>query len=694
MPKTTPTILPLSPSGAGSADYWRQQLDWAADIRTQKLNDKLLGWRVNAKAYSGTLNSADPFATRVNIEFEKTEQKRHKLLYRLPAIKLKPAARTTRDSYDVNPATGEPDPALPVLRDLKKAIAVFREVLTLLIGPKHANLKAVMDQIIFDALCPAGIGFVKLGYERYTMGTVPMQVGFDEQPAPGQILGLGAVVKVPRYAPAPNIVSEKYYASRISPARALVPAEFMGSDFTLADFLGHDFFVTPDAATKNGWNTDGGDIQGSDKEAVSQDDRIVPLEDTGRKTGLIKCREVFYYPANLGQHDNPDMIRRLVFVGGKTAPAVHEDFRDQKFDQKGKWIGGLKTLPIKVYTLRYVSDTAYPPSDCTITRKASDELAQFRTQQMKHRVKAVPRSAVNVDAFVNETVKQKFIDGKHYDDIPVSGRTDNVSTPINPPQIPPDNRHSEQEIKNDIDRAWGLVSPVQEGSASSATEVAAIAQATANRSGGEAETTVRYVMALVEGIGALVQLYADRGDYVEIVGENGAKSIEAWDKSTIAGEFLYEAEPDSSQAPDAAAERDAALNRYNLVRNDPCINPEQLLRDTLASLDAPDVDRLVHPVQPPPPPVQEKPRINVSLKGDDLNPTMPQYANVVAVLTAVGIPAVEQAPHAPDPSATPTDGSSDVTPAPVIDRERLRMAESDNRDQRSPAASAIGDTST
>lgn len=667
-----PKILSLaSGTGAGSPDYWRQQLDWSADVRQKKLES----WRRNTKAYLDQLKPSDPDGIRVPIEFSKTEQKKYQLFYRLPAIKLRPSARTIRSSYPQTP-DGQPDFAQAPARDLKKAIAIFREVLTYYVGVKGANTKALMDEIVFDVLCPSGIAFVKLGYERYDNGTVPVQVGWEDVLNVGDVLGLSPSAKVPIYEPAPNIVCEQYYASRISPARGLIPAEFMGSDFNLADFLAHDFFILPETAKKRGWNIDGADIKANDKAAIVQDDRIMPLEQTGRRTGQVRCREVFYYPYRLGLHDNPDKIRRLVFVGDNKTPVVHQDFKDQRFDARGKWIGGLKTHPIKVLTLRYVSDMAVPPSDCQITRSQSDELAEFRTQQMRHKRKAIPRLAVNVDAFPNEDAKNKFLRGEHYGDIPVMGaaRLDKVALEISKPTLPPENAYSENQLKRDIDEAWALggnASGVKEKGSPTATEIAAIAQATANRLGGEREKCVTFWLSLVESIGSLVQMYADREDYVEIVGEDGAKSIEAWDRDTIAGEFLYEVVPDSSLPPDAAADRDLALNAYNLLANDPFINREQLVRDT-ASAYGLDPDRLV---RVPEPPKEEKPKVSVAIKGDDLNPAMPQYANVTNLLIASGVPGDQMA-------AQPTQPTEDTGPSPSVDRERLRMAESDEADKR------------
>ena len=679
MPDAKP--LPLPDAGTGALDWWFGQLDWSADIR----KNKLTGWRTNARAYQDTLSAPEPGGMRVNIEFEKTETKRHQLLFRLPAIKLRPTARTSRDSYPLGD-DGLPDLGQAPTRDLKKAVAIFREVLSRIIGPKGANTKALMDELIFDVLCPSGIAFCKLGYERYTSGSIPVQVGTEERPVPGRMLGLRTMT-VPIYDEAPNVVSEQYYASRISPARALLPAEFMRRDYNLAEWLGYDFFITSEEADRRRWNVDGATIIGHDRSAVSQDDRIVPLEESGRRSGQIHCREVFFHPYFLGQHDNPDKIRRLVFVGNKSGPVVHEDFKDQRFDARGKWIGGLKTNPIKVYSTRYVSDCSYPPSDCTITRQQSDEVAEYRTQQIKHLKHAVPRLAINIDACANDKIKQLIIDDKHYGNIPVNvANLDKVAREIAKPSLPPENSKALADIMADIDRAWALggnATGVTESGSPTATEIAAIAQATANRLGGERETTIAFWLSIVEGLGALVQLYADREDYVEIVGETGAKQIEAWDKSTIAGDFLFEAVPDSSLPPDASADRDLALNFHNLVANNPYFNGEQDARD-LAEAFGRDPDRAVKTPDPTPP---EKPKINLAINGKDLDPSAPQYQNVINVLIAAGIPAAQIAPPTEEPSP-----ENPIGPADVVDRERLRMAISDERDKRSPSATALTDT--
>lgn len=691
---SAPQVLPLpTGQGPGSAAWWTTQLDWATEIR----KDLLPKWRDNAKAYCDKLKPNDPIdGIRVNIDFEKTEQKRHQLFFRLPTLKLRALPRTIRDSSAPAPTqpgqspilgpNGQPLPS----RDLRKAIAIFREVLTRLVGPKGANSKAVMDAVIFDLLCPSGIAFVKGGYERFE-GAQPIMVPtgammpdpkFNQ---PGAVLNISLPPpQIPEMAPAPNLLFEKYYLANISPANGLMPPEFRLSDHNEMDWAGHDFPMLTDAAKEKGWpiptgmQSSAGDID---------DERIMPLSQKGQRSGQIRCRELFYYANRIDASvRHPQKIRRLVFVHGIKDPVVHEDYKDQKFDPNGRFMAGLRTLPIFVITLRYVTDLAYPPSDCSITRRATDELSAFRTIQMKHRRKAAAMRWVDIHGIISDQQKEQAKRGEYYDTIATDGPGDRFMGEIAQARYPPDNNVSEDRIMADINRAWALganSSGTAEKSGTTATEIASIAQATANRLGGEREAVTQFWCRLVEALGSLVQLYADHEDYVEILGEDGAKTVEAWTKDTVQGEFLYEAIPNSALAPDAAADRDLALNRYNLLANDPFANREQLYRDTVEAYDG-DPDRLTMQPTPPPP---EKPRMNVSFNGQDMNPATPQYPNVVALLGSTGVATL--APAAPPPVAQPP-ANVQTGPADVVDRERMRMAAADNADQRAGGLVGMG----
>jgi len=232
---------------------------------------------------------------------------------------------------------------------------------------------------------------------------------------------------------------------------------------------------------------------------------------------------------------------------------------------------------------------------------------------------------------------------------------------------------------NDVDRQWSLganQSGVRQTAGTTATEVAAMERATTTRLSGEQADVTKFWLSLVGTVGQLLQLYADRQSDVEVVGEEGAAALEVWDRQTIRGEFLYSIVPDSADRPDAARDRDLALNAYNLLANSPYVNGKALARDTIEAFGG-DPERLL---QDPPPPPKEGPRVNFSAKGEDLNPSMPQYVNVTRILAAAGLEQPQPEPSPPQQPGLPFDG--EIGPASVVDRERLRMAEADEGDRR------------
>src|SRR3990167_1451924 len=172
----------LAQTGTGSYDWWTSQLEWSAEVRTDLLAD----WRKNVNAYRDELTAIREESIRVNIEFEKTEQKRHKLFFRNPTLKLRATPRTSRDAA-VDPQTNQPG------RDVKKAVRVFTEVLQRLAGDKGGDTKTLIDQNLFDVLCPAGHAACLVGYERFENGTIPIELGKQPDPnfqQPGSVLGL------------------------------------------------------------------------------------------------------------------------------------------------------------------------------------------------------------------------------------------------------------------------------------------------------------------------------------------------------------------------------------------------------------------------------------------------------------------------------------------------------------------------
>jgi len=643
--------IKLAPEGVGSFGWWTEQIQWATRVREQK---QVL-WRRNLDAYLDERVTRAAGDVRVNVEFEKTEQKRAQLFFQVPSIMLKPKRP-----------------------GLEQAVRIFRQVLNEKLGSNGVNIKAVMRELIFDVLCPAGLGAVRLGYETYedgvqrvAIGERPVAVPFREPEY--EELGQGVPLAESAFEDVPNIIAEQYFVERISPTRLLIPPDFDRSDYSTAPWLGSVFFMDVVEARRRGW------IRGEVESHGEDDDRLIDLDRTGvSRQGKIKGQELWYYASRIDPRAvHPERIRRLVFLNGVPHPVVHDDTKWQRWNEQGRLTLGIRTLPIKVLTLRYVSDTPYPPSDCSASRRQADELSEGRTQMSKQRRRAVPLRVVNKGLVDSDTV-ERLKRGEWQDIIGVDGEITGAIAEIARANYPRENFTFNDYIQGDIDRLWALganQSGVQQRTSRTATELSLIQRATDTRLSWEQSLVMDFLVSIVRDLGTLIQMFADETEYVEIIGEDGLKHLTAWNRDTIAGEFLYDIKPDSARRPDAASDREAALTGYNLLANDPYINREELVRQTVDILEY-DSTRLVRPPEPPPPQI---PKVTIAIRGEDLNPFAPQYQNVVNLLQVSGVPGTLTPPQA--------GGAETTGPADVIDRDSLEVT--DQPDQRLGGAGSL-----
>lgn len=691
-----PATLPGN--GPGSAGWWSEQLTQAKHAR-----DELKPRRRDlVKRYRAEVRSASPDAVRVNIEFEKTEQKRHQLFYQIPALVLDAHPRTLRDARDAVVQFQQAQGAGQEPRDIARAVKIFQEVLRRYAGPRGLNTKKLIDTNLFDVLCPAGIAACIVGFERFTQGTVEIEDGMRaptpgeiQRLNPGSILGLQTPAEVPNMVQVPNVLFWRIFASRISPGHLYVPVDFTGNAYsTDADWLAFDFRIPVHVARQKKWR-----IPKDVATASMQDDDLL-VEPSSRHEAQheqLACREVWCYPQRIYRDvSHPLRLRRLIFVEGVTEPVVVEDGRHQEFDERGRFLRGLMSNPIKVLTLRYASDTWVPPSDCWVSQGQAEELSSARTQMIMHRKRAGALRWINIQRIVDPRVRELIIRGEYLPLIPVDGPGDQDIGEIAPAQYPRENFTFQEIAMGDIDRLWALGANqqgVRESTTRTATELSLIQQATENRLTGEKGAVTDYWISIMETTSKLLQMYAEDEDFVEIVGATGAKELAAWNRDEIQGEFLFSIIPDSSDRPDHAHERDLALNRYNLLSNSPFVNTKQLVKETLEVLGADDADRLLQDPQPPEP---ETPRVSLSVKSESLAPGAPELENVERVLRAKGLEIdletsrVDESGTAPpggaEQLALPLPGDVDdggpVGTAAAVDPHSLQLDEAGSVDNR------------
>lgn len=661
------SILPLPADGPNSLGSWRDRLKKAEDL-VQPITD---AGKKNIDAYrgklpAGTVLKADKVV--VNTDFANVEQKKPQLFGQVPTVQL----------------TAE-------LPGLDSAVGVFQAVVNKYLSPRGVNAGAMMKEVLFDVLCPSGYAWCKIGYDAYQDGlkSVPsgeMQPDPSWQapppmpPSPGSMLGLQPPPQapmVPVMQDVPNIVYEKYSMERGSPAKLRVPAEWYGSNFDKSPWLAQRF--SEDEAVAKAKYHLADDIasgRGGEGEKSSLADTVTAAKRSGQQ--VIDGTEIFYYASIFDPTvKDPRKMRQLVLIDEHDEPVIHRDSPYQDVNDKGELIGMIGN-PIHVLTLRYVSDTAFPPSDCTISRAQVDERSKGRTQMIQQRNRALPLRWGNLEALGGQATIDKIESGEIQSIIPVQGDGNQMMGQIATATFPRENFSFDEVIKQDVDMMWGF-SDNQRGQATSqrktATELDLMQQNANVRMDAERAEVLKFFVGAAEKLASLIQLFATDADYVALEGPQGDQQLQQWDKTTIAGRFAFTARPDSTIRVDAAQAKADALKTYQLLANDPFVNRQELLLQLLRKIDLDPQKIVVQPPQKPP----EVPKVNFSCVGADMDPSVAQFPIVMELLRAGGVeisPAAIQEAQAHavalasvgagqiaanDPGKTPPTGAPDTT---------------------------------
>lgn len=565
-----------------------ERIKWKGDITRANKRREIFepSWERNLKNYA-----PDPtdtaWGSEINpgVDFWQTEQKKDQLFFDTPEVIFTP----------------EPDSDDKLLAQIAKAQAALNRKL----GRKGLDAKRLMDQISFDILCPSGMGCSKLGVTRITKD-VPID---PNNPEAGTV---------------PMPVYQKIFWERFSPKKALIPDNFRSTEFDKSPWLG-DKFAMPTRAGIREFKLPP-DFKGKSKGASEQVLALpgVPSDDTDddQITGV----EIFY-KASLYDDNvyHPEHLRQLVFVDGVDEPVVHRDSPYQTFkggvyqpDDPANMPGN----PIHIMTIRDMSDSAYIPSDCTVTRPIVTELARYRQQGIDHRDSSNSIRIGNEAVFGGEAIV-KTIKGPHGLIILVPEAQFDPNRPplveLAHPQVSRENFQFQDILERDL----------QKVTAQSANQTGAQQDHQASAT----ETT--YVQRSAD-----VRLAAERNRFAAGFLAGVAK-LDALDKrfetppgqAPLAG-YTYDIKPDSGMHVDAATDRKYALEVYNQLRKDSRVNPEYLLTE-LAPMLRLDASKLIAP--PPPPAKPDPPKTSIIIRGEDISPLQPQYANVLEVLKEEGV---------------------------------------------------------
>lgn len=629
-PLAPDAVLPLAEEGRGSRSYWKKELDASKERLDQVKPD----WDRNVLAYRAKSLNSTPTTDTVVVprDFGYVEQKKAQVFFQVPEVHL------------------------TALQDnLEAAVPVFQAVVNKYLSADEMNALATMQEVTFDLLCPSALMCSVIGYENFAQGTQSVQVGEEPDPnhvaepslgqpdptqLPGSILGIGtpapAAPMVPITEQAPNIVHQRYFFTRLSPPSVRMPAFWSGLVYDRAPWLAYEAEDDWDVLRKRyklPETTDPPKSKGVDDEKLKLPGEAQPS--TARvATDKVRYTVIWYRTAYLDPTEaHPEKFRELVLCDSMDEPLVHRDSPFQSMNAQGELMG-LMGNPIHVGSVRYVSDTAYPPSECTVGRATADELNRSRTQQMLQRDRNTPMRfgvlpKVGGEAGlekIRKNIQQGIIglESGSIDDPPVFS--------VGLASYPSENFAFNNIIDRDLDTVWAMGAN-QRGQEStqrvSATEISKIDQWAETRLDAERRAVLGYFVAAVRKVAALIQQFATDPDYVLVVGQDKVKRLQQWDKHTIAGKYAFECSPDSAIRIDQAQARTESLKMYELLRKDPNMNGVELLEWVCAEWNL-DPKKFVIPQLPPKGP--DPANVSFRFNAQDLdvrNPNFPLYINIM-----------------------------------------------------------------
>ncbi len=588
---------------------WKARLAASESVITDLKEE----WKKAIHAYMGKVLERRPKDHTVNVplEFAYVELKKAQLAFQVPEVHLK-----------------------PMLPGLEQAVPVFQAATNHELGPDAADAKTMVDETLFDTLT-CSIGASKIGYTCVLRSRPVLQPPMDPQtgqPVPG-------AQPQPVVDPATGqpqqeqyCAHEEYFWDRFPVEDLLIPVDFEQSDFDRAAWLGMKFREDLTPATRKKWNLPDNfsGTASNPRETLSSDER------PGRHTTTVQQIEgvEIWYQTAIFEPDSdalPGQYSKLVLIKGLDQPAEWTPSPYQQIGDDGK-LHGMEGNPIHPLTLRFLSGSAYPVGDVAVARPLSEELSLGRSQMIQFRDRALPMRWLDRTSLDPET-KAKLDKGEILANVTLDGNGNEKIGIVALPTFPRENFQFDEIARHDYEQTWAMGRNqlgVVEPEARTATEVQAAQGAADVRLDAERTRVLSWFTKGASKFASLLQQFKDDPGYAEIVGDDGVKQLQQWDRRHIQGKFAFRAKPDSALRIDADVERRQALALYNLLGKDPNVNRVELLNTVLQRHNI-DPSKIVVPT-PPQAPHPEPPKISLSFKGEDLGNPM-----VLAILQQVGI---------------------------------------------------------
>lgn len=454
----------------------------------------------------------------------------------------------------------------------------------------------------------------------------PVVPGIANAGVPGPLPAMAPLLPPPPpvMVPVQRVVSERYRAYRISPSQLLWPSEFQGSDWQRCRWIGYDGAM-PWAKAKYEFKLDDEDKRDCCTEAGTTITTVTLAgelaQDVDNGGEMVRFSEIYYWACLLDPEEKRyEAIKRIVFVKGKEEPVIDEDYTGQTWvPESGEFIGCTR-LPIEVATLTYVSDKGIPPSDSEIGRPMVLEQIRSRSQMILQRTRNLPLRTFDVNR-IDPMIADLLMKGIWQGLIPTNGPGERVLSQIASAAFPREDFEFDRVSNRDLDDAWSM-SPNQMGNfmggERSAAEANFVASSYASVIGFQRGKIIGMFLGIIDTLMGLLQLNLDSYDAYEIVGPDGAKKLETWDRSKIAGKFVATTRQDASVLQDSGMRTNQLMKFLNISGKSGRINIDPIMAElaALAGLDPAEV--MLPPAQPKP----EPPNVSYRFSGaaDLLNP--------------------------------------------------------------------------
>lgn len=624
MPPAPPPAAPAPPSedqptiplSADALAQWKEDIQKAEAVRKTYepwmetvLRDYVPSAKDNPDTYASLVHTLRAFIL--------VERKKADYFYQRPEVSQVPSPLMDGPIPGVQ---GPPNAqGQPGTVPMTAAVQANEDIVNELLGPSGIDAKKLAHEVLFDVLATAGQGWTALGYESVTI----------DQTTTDPLTGLERTTPVPVY--------ERCYWDYIPPKQTLKPADFRSTDWEKAPWLGYKFTLPVTAATRKKFHL-------PDGFTGSPDDTSQHFDYGAGTTTQAATRKVFtgtcvWYKSAQYREDvvHPEHFTLLVLVDGMPEPAIHQDSPHQAFDARGQLTSdSLIGNPIHPFSIRSLTDSAYPPSDAMVIKPLENELNRFRTQMVESRDAMILRWMYNTGVLPPDAlgkIVRSPIGGMI--GVPPEAFVGEGSIKELPHgSFPRESFTSNDYVDSDIARAGGVDA--------SGAGVQGVTQTATAEQRQQANTNARFdfergvfldrYLAGVTKYAQLVMRWLPLERATQIVGPQRAAWWEAWRKA-IPAPVAFTALPDSALRTDQATDRAQAKELYSFLAQDPYIAQgrakllEKLLRKY--HIDPMGI------VAPPPPSKPEPPKLSMTFKAEDL--VAPQGPIVLEILAQQGI---------------------------------------------------------